>query len=186
MTSLTLQRIETQRLILRRPVLADAESIFTRYASDPEVTRYVSWPRHVSLADTLAFLESRDAAGSASPAGAYLIFSRADGTLLGSTGLAVETADCACTGYVLARDAWGRGYATEAVAAMSALAASLSVRRLYALCHTAHRASAHVLEKSGFTREATLPRHTHFPNLRGGELCDVYSYSKPGLREVHQ
>ena len=31
-------RIETARLILRRPVASDAEAIFTRYASDAEVT----------------------------------------------------------------------------------------------------------------------------------------------------
>jgi ribosomal-protein-alanine N-acetyltransferase len=45
------ERIETERLVLRRPSADDGEAVFTRYASDPEVTRYVSWPRHRSLAD---------------------------------------------------------------------------------------------------------------------------------------
>jgi RimJ/RimL family protein N-acetyltransferase len=34
--------------LLRRPTLADAGAIFYRYASDPVVTRYLSWPTHRS------------------------------------------------------------------------------------------------------------------------------------------
>ena len=36
--------LETSRLILRRPHVSDAAAIFERYASDSEVTRYLSWP----------------------------------------------------------------------------------------------------------------------------------------------
>nr|MBA2355602.1 N-acetyltransferase [Acidobacteriota bacterium] len=46
------EQIETARLVLRRPVAKDAPAIFERYASDPEVTRFLSWPRHQSLAVT--------------------------------------------------------------------------------------------------------------------------------------
>jgi [ribosomal protein S5]-alanine N-acetyltransferase len=172
------ERLETQRLILRRPEMSDAQAIFTRYAADPEVTRYVAFPRHQTLADTEAFVTFSKASWAEHPAGAYLIFSRADGKLLGGTGLKFESHDCASTGYILARDSWGKGYATEAVGAMVTLATSLSLQRLYALCHAAHRASAHVLEKSGFIRESLLPNHTRFPNLHGGELCDVFSYAR--------
>ena len=38
------ERFETSRLVLRKPTLADAEAVFIRYASDPEVTRYLGWP----------------------------------------------------------------------------------------------------------------------------------------------
>jgi RimJ/RimL family protein N-acetyltransferase len=50
------ETIETNRLLLRRPVPTHAEAIFTRYASDPEVTRYLSWPRHGTIEQTKAFL----------------------------------------------------------------------------------------------------------------------------------
>jgi len=40
------ERIETARLVLRRPTAADAEAIFNRYAGDSDVTRYLAWPRH--------------------------------------------------------------------------------------------------------------------------------------------
>jgi RimJ/RimL family protein N-acetyltransferase len=51
------------------------------------------------------------------------------------------------------------------------------VRRLYAVCHADHRASAHVLEKCGFTCEGTLRRYAEFPNLEPGEPQDVLCYS---------
>jgi RimJ/RimL family protein N-acetyltransferase len=173
------ERIETQRLILRRPTPSDAHAIFTRYAADPEVTRYVAWPRHVSIAETQEFLEFSEAGWNSSPSGAYLVESRADGTLFGSTGLHFEAPDRASTGYVFARDAWGKGYATESLGAMVALANTLNVRRLYALCHTENHASARVLEKCGFDREGMLPRHTLFPNLPKTALCDVFIYALP-------
>ncbi len=37
-----LERIETVRLLLRWPTKADAEEMFTRYASDARVSRYLS------------------------------------------------------------------------------------------------------------------------------------------------
>ena len=38
------QTIETPRLILRRAVREDAEAMFRNWASDPEVTKYLTWP----------------------------------------------------------------------------------------------------------------------------------------------
>lgn len=171
------ERLETARLLLRRPAAADAEAIFARYASNAEVVRYVGWPRHSVVDDTRAFLAFSDAEWERRAAGPYLILDRRSGELLGGTGLAFETADSAQTGYVLARDAWGRGCATEALGAMVALARSLGVRRLYAFCHADHAASARVLEKGGFTQEARLRRHAEFPNLVDAGPQDVLRYA---------
>jgi RimJ/RimL family protein N-acetyltransferase len=76
----------------------------------------------------------------------YLITSRTDERLLGSTGLVVETPHRAMTGYVLARDAWGQGFATEALLAMVELAERIGIARLYALCHPEHASSWRVLD----------------------------------------
>lgn len=35
--------IETARLILAQPQVTDAAAIFERYASDPDVTRFLGW-----------------------------------------------------------------------------------------------------------------------------------------------
>lgn len=55
------ETVETARLTLARPTPADAAYIFERYAGDAEVTRFLGWPRHQSLADTRAFLGFSDA-----------------------------------------------------------------------------------------------------------------------------
>jgi RimJ/RimL family protein N-acetyltransferase len=170
------EEIETARLALRKPQLADAEAIFSRFAADPEVTRYMSWPRHRSLDDTRAFLDFSDAEWMAGPAGPYLIFSRETGQLLGSTGLSFKSPSQALTGYVLARDAWGNGFATESLHAMVELARELGVHQLEAVCHIEHRASAHVMEKCGFVCKGVERVHTEFPNLSPGIRTDVWHY----------
>ena len=172
------ERIETARLVLRRPGRADAEAIFSRYSSDPEVTRFLGWAMHRSLDQTHAFLRFSDAEWQRWPAGPYLIEEKQAGALLGGTGLAFETSWRAATGYVLARQAWGAGYASEALRAMVALAAELGVRRLYALCHPDHPASQRVLERCAFAREGVLRRYVEFPNLQPGEPLDVVCYAR--------
>ena len=171
-------RIETPRLVMRRPLAGDADGIFTRYANDPDVTRYLGWPRHRTVSDTQEFLRFSDTEWTRWPAGPYMIESRASGELLGGTGLGFDTPDQASTGYVFARDAWGQGYATETLEAMVGLARYLGVRRLYALCHPDHQASWRVLEKGGFIRETMLPRYAAFPNLKPGMLSDVLCYAR--------
>lgn len=169
--------LETERLLLRAPRAEDARRVFERYASDPRVTRFLAWQTHRTIADTQAFLAFCEAEWTRWPAGPFLIESRASGALLGSTGIAFETPHQAATGYVLARDAWGFGYATEALGAMRDLAARLGVTRLYALCHPDHRASARVLEKCGFTLEGTLQRYAEFPNIDPRVHADVLCYA---------
>jgi ribosomal-protein-alanine N-acetyltransferase len=159
------ETIETDRLLLRRPKASDAESIFRRYASDREVTRYLSWPTHRSVSDTLAFLSWSDGEWQRWPAGPYLVF--ANKSLTG-----------AVTGYAFAQDAWGEGYATEALEAMVDLAQQTGVQRLEAICHVEHRPSAHVLEKCGFAREEVRREHFAFPNLAPQKKADVFSYSR--------
>ena len=169
--------IETSRLRLRKPHASDARAIFDRYSSDPRVTRYLGWPTHRTIDDTDAFLAFCNAEWARWPAGPLLIESRTDGTLLGSTGLRLSSPQQAATGYVLARDAWGQGYATEALHAMRDLALRLGVLRLTAVCHPEHRASWRVMEKCGFTREGTLRGHAQFPNYVPGVASDVLCYA---------
>lgn len=170
------ESIETDRLLLRRPRPGDIEAIYTRYASSPSVTKFLGWPTHKTIHDTRAFLEFSDGEWQQHPAGPYLIEDRS-GKLLGGTGLGYESPDLASTGYVLAQDAWGLGYATESLSAMVDLAGELGVSRLYALCHADHTASWHVLEKCGFALEGILERHLVFPNL-DTEPLDVLRYAR--------
>jgi len=140
------------------------------------VTRYLSWPTHCSVADTQAFLAWDETEWQNTPAGSYLIF-RKDGSLLGSTGLSFKTQTRAVTGYVFAQDAWGHGYATEALTAMVELARQTGVQRLEAVCHVDHTPSAHVLEKCGFQCEAALSESLLFPNLDPAMRSDVLPFA---------
>jgi len=187
------ERIETARLVLRRPTGADAEAVFERYASDAEVTRWLGWPRHRSLDDTRLYLAWSDAQWRQWPAGPYAIEARADGRMLGGTGFgfdsppfaspaitspAITSPTVATTGYVLARDAWGLGYATEALRAMVELAPTLGVRKLVAICHPEHAASERVLGKCGFVREGLRSVAAPFPNIAPGRRGDVAVWSR--------
>lgn len=169
--------IKTSRLLLRRPLAGDAQEVFTRYAGDAAVTRFLGWRTHAALADTQSFLACCDAEWRQTGVGPYLIMSRDTGALLGSTGLRLSSSQQAATGYVLARDAWGQGYATEALHAMRDLALRLGVLRLTAVCHPEHRASWRVMQKCGFTREGTLRAHAQFPNYTPGVASDVLCYA---------
>lgn len=169
-------QLETARLILRQPLMSDALEIFERYAGNSEVTRFLGWPCHRSVHDTEAFLRFSAQEWDRWPAGPYVILSRSDGQLLGSTGLGFQSPHEAMTGYVLARDAWGKGFATESLTTIVDLAGRIGVTRLFALCHPEHRPSRRVLEKCGFVRDEMPRPIVEFPNLSPGVRQEALCY----------
>jgi len=158
--------IHTARLLLRKPVMADAQAIFTNYASNSDVTRFMAWPTHVSVEDTRGFLRLTQIDWQIHPASTYLI--ELDDNIIGSTGIHFGRPDTdnfsAETGYVFARSAWGKGYATEVLQAMVGLAASIHLQQLTAGCHPDNHASRHVLEKCGFVLAQEHGEQRVFPN----------------------
>ena len=177
-------RVETARLIMSVPLPNDAAAVFERYASDPDVTKYLGWPTHQTVADTEGFISFSTSQWEREGMGAYLIRDRANGVLLGSTGLGLANSGAdgtrhrALTGYVLARDAWGQGYATEALRAMVDIARGIGIVSLSALCHPEHQASVRVLEKCEFARDLRWTRQVVFPNLQAGTPQDVWCYTR--------
>jgi RimJ/RimL family protein N-acetyltransferase len=170
----------TARLRFRRPALADAPAIFERYSSDPEVTRYLGWPRHRSVADAEMFIAFSDNEWATKPSGPLLIERIDTGGIIGSTGLMWDGPATAAAGYVLARDAWGAGYATEALGAMVRQAGALGVTRLSAQCHPDHQASQLVLQKCGFVLNARFVPAT-FPNLADGVQDSLLFVRPPAI-----
>ena len=51
------KKLETERLILRKSTLEDADSMFKNWGSDPLVTRYVTWKTHETVEDSLEYLK---------------------------------------------------------------------------------------------------------------------------------
>lgn len=160
------------RLVFRRPRRRDAGAIFAAYASDPEVTRHLTWRTHRTLADTHAFLDASDrgwATGSDRPYLAWL------GTeLIGSTGLTRVGPGRVRTGYLVRRDRWGEGFAREMLRTMTEMAFARGVATsVEALVDPGHVRSRRVLEREGF-RPAGEATGVH-PNL-GPEMRTLARY----------
>lgn len=168
---------ESERLRLRKPLLEDAAAIFEGYAADPEVTRYLLWAPHRSVADTRGFLArclSVWELGSAYP---YIIERREDGQLLGMIEMRV-TDFAVDLGYVLARPSWGQGIMSEAARALVEWAiAQPGIYRVWAYCDVDNGASARVMEKAGMEYEGTLRRYSRHPNA-SDEPRDVLVYAR--------
>lgn len=79
-------------------------------------------------------------------------------------------------GYVVDKAVWGRGFATSALRQLVAdLEAKPNLSRIWATCALDNPASARVLEKAGFVREAVLRNWVTYP-AQGGRAFDNYSY----------
>ena len=170
-----LPRLETEDLILRKPVMKDAKDIF-RYASDEEVARYVLWEPHRRLSETRMFvrnLRSRCRAGWPS---SWVVVLRETGTVIGTIGFVWYSSEnnAAELGYSFSRDHWNRGYATQALKAVTdILFRSLPLNRLEAQHDVRNPASGRVMQKSGFVQEGILRGRI----LNKGEYVDTVLYA---------
>lgn len=52
------RELRTERLILRRFVIDDADAMYANWASEDEVTKFLTWPKHADTEVTRAVLES--------------------------------------------------------------------------------------------------------------------------------
>lgn len=144
--------IETRRLTLRSPTMADAPRI-AAIANDFEVARMTTrMPHPYSLADAEAFLASNEFRDPDKER-VFAITTEDDG-LIGMIGLHPPGERGAMgheIGYWLGRDWWGRGLATEAAQAVLAFAKHDWRRRMLVSGHFADNpASGEVLSKAGF------------------------------------
>lgn len=171
------ETFETERLRLRRPRAADAETIFRRWTQDPEVTRYLVWRPHGSVAEAEAHIARCDDGWRAGTPFVWLLEARTSGELVGS--LAARRGDHGINlGYLLARDAWGRGLMAEALRpVVEWWLERPDVHRVWATCDVENRGSARVLEKAGFRLEGVLRRWEVHPNL-GPEPRDSLCYGR--------
>ena len=98
-----------EQLTLRRPSVTDAADVYA-YAHDPEVTRYMVWPTHREIDESITFLEWRGPQWEAGDEYCWAITITPEDRAVGMIGCRVGayTADF---GYVLNRVCWGRGYA---------------------------------------------------------------------------
>lgn len=169
--------IATERLSLRQPLAADAETIFHSYATDPMVCRYMIWLPHTSIETTKEFLGQCIASWRAGDRLPYVVMEKSTGELLGmlEARLLGHKIDI---GYVLARSHWGKGFMPEAVIELTARVLALpEIFRVQATCDVDNTASTRVLEKCGFVREGKLARYLVHPNL-SPQPRDCFMYAR--------
>jgi RimJ/RimL family protein N-acetyltransferase len=168
--------LETQRLRLRKPKLADAEVIFREYASDGEVTKYVSWRAHRNATETRAYVRSCLIGWEARKVFHWIIERKEDRLLMGMITARVDDHKWEL-GYVLSRPNWDKGYMTEAIQGVIGWALKQpEIFRVWAVCDVDNAASARVMEKAGMKREGRLCRWSVHPNL-SAQPRDSYCYS---------
>lgn len=159
------ENIETKRLILRTPLSADADLIFAIYAQDSEVTKFLIWHPHKNVEETQAFVERCIQGWKDESSFAWVVIRKEDNALIGMIELRIDNGQ-ADFGYVLARDAWGQGYATEMAKAVVSWALSQpEIQRIWATCDCENIASARVLEKAGLKFEKVLKGYIVHPNI---------------------
>lgn len=177
MNHLGTRELATARLTLRRFEIEDAESMYYNWASDPEVTKFLTWPVHESaeatellLKDWIAQYEKKDFYQWAielneleQPIGSISAVNVDDD---------IESIE---VGYCIGREFWNQGYTTEAL---------LEVIRFFMLEVNAGRVcakhdannpnSGKVMAATGMDYEGTLRRAGR--NNQG--ICDLVIYAK--------
>lgn len=170
-----LPTLETERLILRKMVLNDAEAVFA-YASNSEVSRYTLWETHRSIEDSRAFLEFATQKYENGGEPDWGIVYRGNGCLVGACGLVNWEAEHARAevGFVLSREYWGRGLMSEAVRAILRFGFErMNLNRIEARCIAENAASARVMEKAGMFYEGTLRQREYIK----GTYRDIKLYA---------
>jgi [ribosomal protein S5]-alanine N-acetyltransferase len=159
--------IETDRLRLRplEDTDADVERLHAIYG-DVETMRYVGLTGSpvADQAATRRILRSLVRHGELHGFTLWAVDEREGDELVGVAGLAwveghgpeVEAA------FLLRRDRWGRGYATEALrAVLRAAHDDLAIDRVVALAYPANDASRRVMEKTGMRADGTVRAYDH-------------------------
>jgi ribosomal-protein-alanine N-acetyltransferase len=147
------QWFESERLVMRPQRIEDAEALFEAYR-DADLMQWWSSAPHMSIEETRDYLrpmlEGGDWRG-------WAITLKGDDRAIGTIAAGKRRTGVTEIGYMLARGAWGQGYAHEAVTRLlDLLFLEEGNRRVFADTDPDNVASNTLLERLGFTREARL------------------------------
>jgi [ribosomal protein S5]-alanine N-acetyltransferase len=170
-----LPALQTERLLLRKLAFEDAGDYFA-FASDPQVTCYLRWGPHGSLAETQAYLtEVVDGyrKGLGGPWGIEMVQER---RLIGAIHLMdVDPVHLkAEVGVLLNAQYWRKGIGSEALRCVVDFCFNgLGLHRLQGLAVTGNTSACRMMEKCSMTHEGVLRSYA----LQKGEWRDFDVYS---------
>ena len=168
--------VETSRLVLRPFVREDAQAMFDNWASDPAVTKFLSWPTYRSVEDAHSILNVWLESYEKPDFYQWAIVLKELNQPIGSISVvnSDDRVDMVEIGYCIGRNWWGRGIMPEALSAvMSYLFDEVGMQRIEAGHDPDNPASGAVLRKCGLQYEGTLRRRIR--SNRG--ITDVAWYS---------
>jgi len=175
MNHLGTQRIETERLILRPFVMEDAEAMYRNWASDPDVTKFLTWPAYKSVDTAHEILDIWTKQYADNTFYQWAIELKELGEPIGSISVVEykEHVQSAEIGYCIGKQWWGNGIMTEALkAVVDFLFREVGALRIEAGHDVANPASGAVMRKCGMQYEGTLRQSDY--NNQG--ICDAAYY----------
>ena len=175
--------LETERLVLRRLHLADAESLFA-ILSDEQVARFYDDEAFTEISQAREQIEAWARGYDEWRVIRWGIVQRGTEKIIGTCGYYGfhRWHGRGSLGYELARPYWRQGIMTEALAAIIGFGfREVGLNRIQAVLMPGNEASEKLLEKLGFRREGVLRQYENWGQK--GHV-DVLMYSL--LRDEHE
>lgn len=174
--------IETKRLILRQFRLSDTEAMYKNWASDDEVTRFLTWPTHISVEVSSTVIDSWLKGYADDKYYQWGIELKSAGEVIGSIAVVnmKEDIEAVEIGYCIGRKYWNQGITSEALEALiQFLFKEVGVNRIESRHDPLNPNSGKVMLKCGLKYEGTRIKADR--NNTG--ICDValYGLINPGL-----
>ena len=167
--------LETERLILRKLEENDYKAIFDNWASDPVVSKHLTWNTHKNYDVTKEILKIWLNEYEKDYTFRWIVTLKEDGTPIGmidvmSVNLAEGKAEI---GYCYGQKWWGNGFATEALRKVLEYV-SVEIEYLYARHERSNPASGRAMQKAGMEFAGTLKMYSKTKEQR--EDTDFYYY----------
>ena len=166
--------LETDRLILRPFRLEDAEAMYRNWASDPEVSKFLTWPAHTSPEVTSQVIDSWVQEYHRKDFYNWAIVLRSNGEEpIGNISVVSHSDPVAraTMGYCIGRRWWRQGITSEALACViQFLIWDVGMRRVDAMHDVENPNSGAVMRKCGMRLEGTM-RQVAVNNLGIRDVC---------------
>lgn len=179
--------LETARLILRPFTEADAGQVFDNWASDAEVTKYLTWPTHQSVEQSLGYMRYCVKCYEAPDTYQWGIERREDHALIGSISVVRIHEDIGEMelGWVIGRRFWGQGYTPEAAKrVLDFLFDEVGANRISAGHDVNNPNSGKVMRKIGMKYEGTTRQSAR--NNQGIVDCSHYAVLRSDRETVRE
>ena len=120
MEHLGTKELETERLILRRFLLEDAEYIFKNWANDDEVTKYLTWSSHKNVNETISIREKGMNEYEKKDFYQWAIVLKEINEPIGSISVVKQSDDIQMVhiGYCIGKKWWNKGITSEALSTL--------------------------------------------------------------------